>query len=304
MSENGKNSYPDISDIFNIDGSGLPDKPIEKDKSKPRSKEKILTSPEGARFLPKDVRKKMKKDEKKRRRAAAAKKLKTRLIIILSILAAALVAAGIITWKIKDAKKPVVIPSKAAVETIERSHSANAVVFADGRTTTAVFIDNDYDVHFIERNLKAEIKTTSGITVNGTVTDIKEEKPGSVLFRTLSSALLDDVPELSFYTVTVTLDDPEGLLKNADKVTARVITKSVEKAVAIPTSAVFTADAQSYVWIYHPLSKKLTRQDVSVGISSDDKVEIIRGLSKGDQVISGASCTSAELYDGIKVKVK
>ena len=302
---NGENDvYQEISAIFNVDDRRASGGTVEKSTDAPKKNERILTAREGMKHLPKDARKQMKKDERKEKRAVWMKKAKTRAIIILSALLVAAIAAGVIWWKIADAKKPAVAVTRAVVETLDRSYTDSAVISADGKNTVAVLIDNDYDVHFIAKNLKAEVVSAAGVTVTGKVTDIKEEKPGSDSFTWLAASLLGELPEVPFYAVYITLDDPDGVLLGGEKATAKIITETAENAVVIPATAVFMDGAQPYVWIYHPFTKTLSRQDIAVGVSSDEMTEALRGLDKGDRVVSGSSVPSSELYEGVKVKLK
>ena len=82
-----------------------------------------------------------------------------------------------------------------------------------------------------------------------------------------------------------------------------MITETADNAVAVPSSAVLMDGAQPYVWIFHSFTKKLARQDIAVGIASEEKTEVLRGLKKGDWVVSGAKVPSSELYEGVKVKL-
>ena len=295
--------YPDISRIFNVDERRAAGQPVEKSADAPRKSERILTADEGMKHLPRADRKKMKKDSRKEKRAAAFKKAKTRAIVVLSALLVALIAAGVIWLRIAEKKKPAVAVAKATVETVERAYSDEAVIVSDDKGTFAVLIDNDYDVHYIEKKLRAEVVNAAGATVTGKVDEIREEKPGTDMFTWLATALLGDVPEVPFYAVYLSLDESEQILTGGERVNARIVTETAENAVAVPASAVLLDGAQPYVWIYHSFTKKLTRQDVAVGISSGEMTEVLRGLKKGVWVVSGASVTSAELYEGVRVKL-
>ena len=296
--------YPDISAIFSVDEKRAAGRPVEKSTEAPGKNERILTSDEGMKHLPKEEQKKMKKDARKERRSAAFKKAKTRAIIILSAALAILIAVGVIMLRIAEKKKPAVSVSKVTVETVERSYSDAAVMLSDGKGFFAVLIDNDYDVHYLSRNQTAELETAAGERIPGRVTEIREEKPGSDTFNALTAALLGEVPEVPVYAVFIAPDASGQTLEAGEKVTARVVTESAENALAVPSSAVLMDGAQPYVWIYHPFTKKLTRQDIAVGISSDEKTEVLRGLKKGESVLSGSSVPSSELYDGVRVKMK
>ena len=301
---NAGDVLPDISGIFNINDEQASGRTVEKSTETPHRSERILTAEEGVKHLPKPERKKMKKAARKERRAAAFKKAKTRAIIILSAVLVALIAAGVIWLRIAEKKKPAVSVAKVTVETVERAYTDAAVIVSDGKGVFAVMIDNDYDVHYLTKNLTAQLETASGEILSGKVTEIREEKPGTDSFSFLTAALLGAEPEVPVYTVRIAPEATELPLTAGEKVTARVITETAENALAVPTSAVLMDGAQPYVWVFHSFTKKLTRQDIAVGISSDDKTEVLRGLKKGVSVVSGSSAAPSELYDGVRVKMK
>ena len=294
--------YPDISAIFDIDDSSLPDQPAEK-AAMPRKGERILTSPDGIKHLPKAEQKKMKAEARKARRAKAMKKAKTRAIVILSVLLVALIAALVIWLKIADDKKPIVAVTPAVVETLKKTYSDKGVITTQGGVN-AILIDNDYDVHAIAKKQNASLITQDGATLTGTVSEIRETRPSEAEFAWLTSALTGSVPEVPVYTVCVAADDPEGVLKEGDTVSVQIVTDTAENAIAIPATSVFMDGPQPYVWIYHTFTKKLTRQDIAVGLTTEEKTEVLRGLKKGVKVVSGSSVPSGELYDGIRVKTK
>lgn len=296
--------YPDISSIFNVDESRAAGKPVEKTTEAPRKEARILTAEEGLRHLPKEERKKMKRDARKKRRTETVRRIKTRAIIALSVLLVALVAGLVIWGRISEAKKPGVTVAKAALETVERAYSDTAVILSDGNALSAVLIDNDYDVHYIAKNLPAVLTNGSGAEIPGRVTEIREERPGTDSFSAITAALQGAIPEVPVYTVRITPEATEQILTPGEKVTARVVTERSENTVAVPTQAVLMDGAQPYVWIFHSFTKKLTRQDVAVGIASDEKTEILRGLKKGDWVVSGSTVPASELYEGVRVKMR
>lgn len=295
--------YPDISAIFDVDGK-VAAQPSEQPADGIKKNERILTSSEGLKHLPKAERKKMQKDARKKKRDVRIKKAKTRAIILLSAVLVVLIAALAIWWKIADNKKPVVSVAPATVETVERSYSGAGLIVNENGHLTAVMIDNDYDVHYIAKKLAAQVVTAKEETLSGAVSDIRELRPGDDIFAGLTAALLGDTPEVPVYAVYITPDDETLVPANGSRVTVRVITETAENAVAVPSTAVLIDGNQPYVWIYHAFTKKLTRQDVATGISSEEKTEILRGLEKGDKVVASSSVTPAELYDGIKVKLK
>ena len=181
---------------------------------------------------------------------------------------------------------------------------AKAFEFAREADPTGVLIDNDYDVHALAKSQNATVVTADGTKLTGTVSEIRETRPTEERFAWLTSALLGSIPEVPVYTVGTEVEDPEGLLKEGDMVTVDIVTDTAENALSIPSSSVFMDGPQPYVWIFHPFTKKLSRQDISVGLVTEEKTEVLRGLKKGSKVLSGSSVPTAELYDGVRVKTK
>lgn len=87
-----------------------------------------------------------------------------------------------------------------------------------------------------------------------------------------------------YYPVTVDIDSPEGLLKPT--MTARVTIQVGESknTLVVPLSAVKQDKAgQNYVQVFR--DGKTDNVNVQLGMTSDDRVEIINGLNEGDQVV-------------------
>ena len=304
---NDGGNYPDISDIFKIDESSLPSNSVvmKNDKKKKiKPDERILTAPVDITGLPKEEQKKIRTEQKKQIKEKKRKKLKTRAILILSLIV--ILLAGLLTLKIVSdyKKKPLITVEKAVTDTISRFCTADATVIKSSVTTQAILIDNDYDVHFIEKKQSAEVTAPDGTVLTGTVSKIQEEKTNGKLFGRLTSALLTETPEVSVYTVYVDVDDPDGILKDSDRVSVKIITKTVKNAVLVQVDAICSDDGGNFVWLFNPVKKIITRQAVTVGVTADGKAEITAGLVKGDKVTVSTSCAADELYDGMKVKIK
>lgn len=335
--------YPDLSGIFNIDEKDIPKVPIKKTEndqsyiSQTRKKERqqrperrpaqkrsssdanssvqrrspqrnssrqpeerVLTAERPERHLSPEERER----RRKLKREKELKKAKTRLILILS--AILIVIAGVFAIKgaIANSKKPVVTLEKTVSEPMERSYSSEAAVLKNPFGTYAVLIDNDYDVHYLEKKQQAEVILNEDTVFHGVVDKIQEEDQEGTFFEKIAAALLKEHPETSVYTVYISLSDPDGILKDGDKVNVKIITKSIDKAITVPTEAIRNDNGQSYVWLYHSIKKVISRQDISTGITADGKTEITAGLSKGDIVVKTFSCEEAELHNGMKVKTE
>ena len=87
-----------------------------------------------------------------------------------------------------------------------------------------------------------------------------------------------------YYYVILDVNDPENLLLPA--MTARVEIDTLErKNILVLDSAVVQTDVTgSYVTVMNQ-NKSLEKRYIKTGISNDDYIEILDGLSEGDQVL-------------------
>lgn len=100
-----------------------------------------------------------------------------------------------------------------------------------------------------------------------------------------SSASASTSAAVIYYYVTLEVDDPENLLLPA--MTARVEINTADKpdALVVPISTLKTDANGSYVIVRNPDGSQENRY-VQAGIYSDDYVEIVDGLSEGEEVVS------------------
>ena len=100
-----------------------------------------------------------------------------------------------------------------------------------------------------------------------------------------SSSSSSSSASVIYYYVTLDVDDPENVLLPA--MTARVEINTAEKndALVVPLSTLKTDTHGSYVIVKNDDGTQENRY-VSTGIYSDEYVEILEGLSEGEQVVS------------------
>lgn len=100
-----------------------------------------------------------------------------------------------------------------------------------------------------------------------------------------SSSSASSSAAVIYYYVTLEVDDPENLLLPA--MTARVEINTADKpdALVVPISTLKTDANGSYVIVRNPDGSQENRY-VQTGIYSDDYVEILSGLSEGEEVVS------------------
>lgn len=307
MSDNKNELYPDISGLFDIDDKDIPEEIIKKDPTIKPAGAPILNSDEALKALPKESRKAITKDKKARKHKAILQKTKKKFIIAIASVIAIILAAGIISFLISESQKPVVKCEKPVTETISLHTDSIGITYSDGQGIQIVFIDNEYDTNNITVGQTAEITSTE-IKTTGTVSLIREEQPDSQVVTEYYSGLSADasdekLPETAVYAVYITPSEPESFTSAGKPVSIKVLTKTSEDTLTVPSSAVISDESGTYVWVYSIWSKAISKNAVTTGISSDGRTEITDGLKKSSRVIYDFSENTSSLAEGVKVKV-
>lgn len=302
MSKKPENdNIPDFSEVFNIDDASLPDELIEKDPSASNRNLGFLSES-------REPSEKEKKENLRREKAEKKKKqvnrMKNRMLIILSAAVLLFAAVFAITIAVKESKKPVVTAEKPVIQTVSRYTEGNAVTVSSGKGYRVVFIDNDYDVHYIEPGQTVEITDENGSSYTGKISDIKEASPDSYYIKDYYTVLTGELPSTVVYAVFVAPDDSSVFTREGAALKVKVLTKTAENALTVKASAVFTDGNQTYVWKYSSFGKTLEKQDVKTGITVDGITVISAGIEKNDRIVTSFSCSEDKIYDGIKVKTE
>ncbi len=108
-------------------------------------------------------------------------------------------------------------------------------------------------------------------------------------------------PQLDSATRTVGIvalvDNPGEVLRPGMSATIAVVLNERAAALTVPSAAVFVEGGQAYVYVVKPDSL-VTRTAVTLGTRLTDVVEVIAGLTEGQQVVRAGH---QKLYDGAKV---
>lgn len=299
--KNNNNEYPDLTGLFDIDSDSLPEELIPKSSDSKGVRTPFLTAND-PKTLSKSEQKAIEKQKKTETRKKKINKFRTGLIIALAAALIIVTAFESISFFVADSKKPVITAEKPVEQTISRYHNAKAVSVTIGNRMTVVFIDNDYDVHYIEKGQPVEITDDKGNIINGTVSDIKEQAPDTAYLKEYNSLLTETEPSTAVYAVFVTPENTDIIKKDGMPLSVKVITKTAADALTVNSSAVQYSGNQPFLWIYSPLKKTIHRQDVRLGLSVDGVTEISAGIKKNDRIVTSFSCAPEALYDGIKVK--
>ncbi|MGI6173830.1 MAG: efflux RND transporter periplasmic adaptor subunit [Christensenellales bacterium] len=82
------------------------------------------------------------------------------------------------------------------------------------------------------------------------------------------------------YEVTVSIDDSAGKLKDGMTASIQVLVANKMDAILVPVEAISTSNGQKYVTLSSGQSKNIT-----TGLSNNDYVEVLSGVSEGDRVL-------------------
>ena len=93
-----------------------------------------------------------------------------------------------------------------------------------------------------------------------------------------------------YYSVTLDVEDPDGVLLPGMTAQVEVTTSDKPGALALPIAALKTNSKGAYVLLAQP-DGSTTEQQVTTGIYSDEYVEIVDGLSEGDEVVNSYKAT-------------
>ena len=105
-------------------------------------------------------------------------------------------------------------------------------------------------------------------------------------------------PDTGLFKVEAVVSDSNDGLLNGSTVSIRTITRIAKDAVTIPMDAVYFDDEQAYVLLSE--EDHAVRRDIETGISDEDGIEVISGLSPDDSVIVS---WSSMLKDGMEIRV-
>lgn len=129
------------------------------------------------------------------------------------------------------------------------------------------------------------VDSYTGKTFTARVTNISQTDTSNSWDTSSSSSSSSTSASVIYYYVTLDVDDTDNELLPA--MTARVEINTAEKpdALAVPISTLKTDANGSYVIVKNPDGTQENRY-VETGIYSDEYVEIISGLSEGEQVVN------------------
>ena len=169
----------------------------------------------------------------------------------------------------------VVAPCDGVISAVEvskgdkvKSGAKLLTLVEDGTEMTLTLSVDELDILSVEKGQEAELSIDAlpDAELTGTVEKI------APLGNTESS--------VTTYDVTITLNGSDERVKGGMNVSGSIVVKTVEDALTIPTDALKKDDTGYYV----TLEGGQTRH-VSLGVMTDDRTQIVSGLSEGETIV-------------------
>ncbi len=160
---------------------------------------------------------------------------------------------------------------------VERTGSIGATVGSDANVFKIIDLSSVWiDANVFEKDLE---RVKQGQAVKVTVPAFPDSPfYGRVL---LITSLID--PDTRTVRVRTEVPNRDGRLKPEMFANVEIITASHQTAVTVPLAAVLDDGGKSVVFVAD--GKEYKKTEVSLGLKSDDRVEVITGLKEGDKVV-------------------
>ena len=310
--DKNKNSLPDISGIFDVDDSRIPEHLINRpDLTSKRERD----SGEGVLLENRQPTKaeQLKKQQRVRRRGNAAKKRRLhrkRINTALIVLAAVIVLALGIKAAVANSKKPTVEIYTVTVGAVQQLYdSPGSVVTAAAAgspiLTYAVIPENSYDLMNIAVGNKAMIKSSAGVQFEAKVAAIENESADTELTSELKEALPEKEFSASANILIYVKPDAPMNAADGEKVSVSIITDECTDTPFVPDECIITDKDGSYVWAVNRFTKVLSKKYITTALSAGGNTAVLGGLKKNERVVSKTVSDPAQfpLTEGKKVKI-
>lgn len=166
-----------------------------------------------------------------------------------------------------------------AVEIGDAVSSGTKIVTLSAMQQIATISLNEVDIAAVRLGQPATLvfDAVEGLSLSGTVTEIDD-------IATTTQGVVT-------YGVTVTLDIVSNRIKQGMTTDVTIVTDVRTDVVHVPNAAVRMQGDQQYVELME--NGTPVRRNVTAGLSSDERTEIIDGLSEGESVVTATIDTSA-----------
>lgn len=175
---------------------------------------------------------------------------------------------------------PSVFPLNSPISgtVVERNGTIGATVGSDANVFKIIDLSRVWiDANVFEKDL-ARVRV--GQLVNVKVPSFPDSTfTGRVI---LISSTVD--PDTRTVQVRTEVPNPDGRLKPDMFANVEIVTAGRAAAISVPLSAVLDDGGKSVVFVVD--GNNYTKKEVTLGLKSDDRVEVVQGLNAGDKVVT------------------
>jgi RND family efflux transporter MFP subunit len=166
---------------------------------------------------------------------------------------------------------------------ISKQEAEIGEIASQGSPVVTVFNNSDYKIETFVSQMdvsKISLGNSADVTFDSTETgNVYKAKVTAI------DPAETDVNNVSNYKITLKLDNPDNNPRSGSDASIKIYNKSKKGILVIPRSALISENNKDYVLVY--VSGKQEKKEVKAGLSGvNGKVEIVSGLSEGDNITS------------------
>jgi len=107
--------------------------------------------------------------------------------------------------------------------------------------------------------------------------------PGEVIMVSSSASDVETIQNVATYKIVIEIEDDRGLLKMGMNTYNDVIVAEKKNVILVPSAALHQSEGKDIVYVMEGNSKK--ERPVETGLSDNENIEIVSGLSEGEKVV-------------------
>lgn len=176
------------------------------------------------------------------------------------------------------------------------------LTIADMSVVEAVMEVDETDIPSVKIGQKATVTIDAypNKTFNGTVTEVGSSP--------ISRTAMQNTAEAINFEVKIQIENPPDTIRPGFSASADIITGTRARAIAIPIQALVVREKPNVKpvpdeeGVYVHKDGEAQFVPVVTGLTGDTNIEIVKGLSEGQQIITGPFRALREIKDGSKVR--
>jgi macrolide-specific efflux system membrane fusion protein len=195
-------------------------------------------------------------------------------------------AGSVKYWEGVIKEIPIVAPINGTVivrniEPGQALSTATAILVLSDRLIVKAEVD-ETDIGKVKKGQRVIIALDAypDVKVNGTVDLIEFESK--------------TVNNVTMYEVNIIPDKVPDVYRSGMTADVSIIEKAKENALLLPVDAVFSDGDKNYAWVLSGNAKKPVKKEITVGMTDDQNVEVVSGITSADRVAVMSNGVSLE----------